>query len=77
VAALIVQGQTNREIAATMFITVNTVQTHVRHIFQKLGVRSRTELVALLLATPVRTGAFPLPGNRDGALVNHAAPRST
>jgi hypothetical protein len=29
------------------------------------------------LATPVRTGAFPLPGNRDGALVNHAAPRST
>lgn len=77
VAALIVQGQTNREIAAAMFITVNTVQTHVRHIFQKLGVRSRTELVALLLATPVHTGAFPLPGNRDGALVNHAAPRST
>ena len=34
-----------------MFVTENTVQTHARHIFQKLGVRSRTELVARLLAT--------------------------
>jgi DNA-binding NarL/FixJ family response regulator len=67
VAALIAQGQTNREIAAAMFITVNTVQTHVRHIFQKLGVRSRTELAAVLLATPVRTGVFQGAGDRDGA----------
>lgn len=62
VAALIAQGQTNREIAAAMFITVNTVQTHVRHIFQKLGVRSRTELAAAFLATSARTGAFSGPG---------------
>jgi DNA-binding CsgD family transcriptional regulator len=54
VATLIAQGQTNREVAAAMFVTVNTVQTHVRHIFQKLGVRSRTELAAVLLATPPR-----------------------
>jgi DNA-binding CsgD family transcriptional regulator len=67
VAALIAQGQTNREIAAAMFITVNTVQTHVRHIFQKLGVRSRTELAAVLLATPARTGIFQGAGDRDGA----------
>ncbi len=66
VAALIAQGQTNREIAAAMFITVNTVQTHVRHIFQKLGVRSRTELAAVLLATPARTGVFQGARNRDG-----------
>jgi DNA-binding CsgD family transcriptional regulator len=50
VAALISRGQTNREIAAAMFVTVNTVQTHIRHIFQKLGVRSRTELAAMFLA---------------------------
>jgi DNA-binding CsgD family transcriptional regulator len=50
VAALIVKGQTNREVATAMFVTENTVQTHVRHIFQKLGVRSRTELAARLLS---------------------------
>jgi DNA-binding CsgD family transcriptional regulator/tetratricopeptide (TPR) repeat protein len=55
VAALITQGRTNREIAAAMFLTENTVQTHLRHIFQKLGVRSRTELAARLLSAPAST----------------------
>ena len=55
---LVAQGQTNREVAAAMFVTENTVQTHVRHIFQKLGVRSRTELAAQFLSarTTGRTG---------------------
>jgi DNA-binding CsgD family transcriptional regulator/tetratricopeptide (TPR) repeat protein len=60
VAALVARGQTNREIAAAMFVTQNTVQTHIRHIFQKLGVRSRTELAARLLspaAAPVTSGS--------------------
>jgi DNA-binding CsgD family transcriptional regulator len=46
VAALVTEGLTNREVAAAMFVTENTVQTHLQHIFQKLGVRSRTELAA-------------------------------
>jgi DNA-binding CsgD family transcriptional regulator len=50
VAALVAQGKTNREVASAMFVTENTVQTHIRHIFQKLGVRSRTELTAHLLS---------------------------
>ena len=54
VADLIAHGQTNREIASAMFVTENTVQTHLRHIFQKLGVRSRTELAAQFLAAPGR-----------------------
>ena len=57
VTALVVQGQTNREVAAAMFVTKNTVQTHVRHIFQKLGVRSRTELAARLLAASASSAA--------------------
>jgi ATP/maltotriose-dependent transcriptional regulator MalT len=55
IAALIAQGQTNREVASVMFVTENTVQTHVRHIFQKLGVRSRTELAARLSSAPAKT----------------------
>jgi DNA-binding CsgD family transcriptional regulator/tetratricopeptide (TPR) repeat protein len=50
VADLIAQGRSNREVARVMFVTENTVQTHARHIFQKLGVRSRTELAARFLA---------------------------
>ena len=57
IAALVAQGQTNREVASAMFVTENTVQTHVRHIFQKLGVRSRTELAARLLSAPASTAA--------------------
>jgi DNA-binding CsgD family transcriptional regulator/tetratricopeptide (TPR) repeat protein len=55
VAALVAQGLTNREVASAMFVAENTVQTHVRHIFQKLGVRSRTELAAQLMADPAST----------------------
>lgn len=50
IAGLVAQGKTNREVASAMFVAENTVQTHVRHIFQKLGVRSRTELTAQLLS---------------------------
>jgi DNA-binding CsgD family transcriptional regulator len=52
VAALVAKGQTNRQIAAALFVTQNTVQTHIRHIFLKVGVRSRTELAAYLLSAP-------------------------
>jgi DNA-binding CsgD family transcriptional regulator/tetratricopeptide (TPR) repeat protein len=64
VAALIAHGRTNREVAATMFVTENTVQTHLRHIFQKLGVRSRTELAARLLTAQASARAFAGPGPR-------------
>ena len=59
IAALVDQGHTNREVDTAMFVTENTVQTHIRHIFQKLGLRSRTQLAARLLSTPASapTGA--------------------
>jgi DNA-binding CsgD family transcriptional regulator len=61
IATLIAQGQTNRQVAAAMFITENTVQTHMRHIFQKLGVRSRTELAAHFLTSPAGTATATNP----------------
>ena len=45
VARLAAAGRTNREIAATLFMSVRTVEGHLSHIYAKLGIRSRTELV--------------------------------
>lgn len=39
-------GGTTTEIAATLFISAETVRTHVKHLLAKLGVRDRTQAVA-------------------------------
>ena len=44
VAALVAQGQTNREVAAQLFTTIATVEAHLTRIYRKLGIRSRTQL---------------------------------
>jgi DNA-binding NarL/FixJ family response regulator len=41
IARLIVDRRTNPQIAAELFLSPKTVETHIRHIFQKLGVSSR------------------------------------
>ena len=44
VAALVAEGRTNREVAAALVLGERTVETHLTHIYAKLGIRSRTEL---------------------------------
>jgi DNA-binding CsgD family transcriptional regulator len=49
VAELVSEGRTNREIAASTFLSPHTVGYHLRHIFYKLGVDSRVELTRLVV----------------------------
>jgi DNA-binding CsgD family transcriptional regulator len=49
VAELVVDRLTNREIAEELFLSTKTVETHMRHIFEKLGVSSRVEVARALL----------------------------
>ena len=51
VAELAAEGQTNRDIAQTLYITPKTVEVHLTNAYRKLEVRSRRELPAALSAT--------------------------
>jgi DNA-binding CsgD family transcriptional regulator len=46
VADLARSGRTNKEIAGQLFLSVNTVETHLAHVFRKLGITRRWELIA-------------------------------
>ncbi|NJM40282.1 MAG: response regulator transcription factor [Anaerolineae bacterium] len=44
VAELAAQGQSNKQIASAMNLSVSTIQNHLQAVYRKLGVRSRSEL---------------------------------
>jgi DNA-binding CsgD family transcriptional regulator len=48
VLELAADGLSNKEIAQQLFVSVNTVETHLSHAYSKLGVRSRTQLARAL-----------------------------
>jgi len=47
--ALVVSGLRNSEIARALFVSENTVKTHLRHVYRKLGVHNRAQAVALAM----------------------------
>ncbi len=50
VVRLVANGARNEEIARSLFVSLPTVKTHLQHVFDKMGVRSRTELAARIHA---------------------------
>jgi two-component system response regulator DegU len=55
VLQLLSEGKTNKEIAKALWISEQTVKTHVAHIFDKLGTSDRTETVARALRSGLVT----------------------
>lgn len=49
IAALVIQGFSNREIAERLYICEQTVKDHLHDIFEKTRVRRRSELTAKIL----------------------------
>ena len=54
VARLVATGRSNRQTAAELYVSVKTVEFHLGHIFDKLGIRSRTDLTARIGASAER-----------------------
>jgi DNA-binding NarL/FixJ family response regulator len=58
IARLVSEGHNNRDIASQLFVSPSTVDYHLRKIFLKLGVKSRTQFVRAMVdhgAGPVGT----------------------
>ncbi|MFI7024983.1 LuxR C-terminal-related transcriptional regulator [Micromonospora sp. NPDC049900] len=58
IARLVAEGATNREIAGRMFLSTRTVDHHLRNVFHRLGVRSRTELTRALGGAPPQYSTY-------------------
>jgi len=48
IVALLLEGKTNKEIGEQLFISSNTVKTHVKNIYGKLNISNRIQLYAKL-----------------------------
>jgi DNA-binding NarL/FixJ family response regulator len=48
IAELVAQGHSNKDVAAELVVTVNTVESALRSVYRKLGVHSRTEMARKL-----------------------------
>ena len=54
VCVAVARGETNREVATQLFLSLKTVETHLTSAYGKLGLRSRSELARLFAVEPGR-----------------------
>ena len=50
ILALVIQGFRNEDIADALFLGINTVKTHLKSLYRKLGARNRADVVAIALS---------------------------
>jgi DNA-binding CsgD family transcriptional regulator len=62
VARLVAAGRTNKQTAAELYVSVKTVEFHLGHIYDKLGIRSRKDLIDRIGAPPSRLTENERPG---------------
>jgi ATP/maltotriose-dependent transcriptional regulator MalT len=72
VATLVAAGKRNRDVAAALFVSEKTVESHLARIYDKLGVRSRAALAAIMAAGDEAPAARTAPGPRPAAPVPRA-----
>jgi DNA-binding CsgD family transcriptional regulator/DNA-binding beta-propeller fold protein YncE len=74
VAALVAEGLTNRAIAARLFISERTVDGHLEHIREKLGVNSRAQVAVWFAARPAVGAAMVAPSRRRVQIPSRLVP---
>jgi DNA-binding NarL/FixJ family response regulator len=75
VLALLISGMRNRQIADALFVSLDTVKTHLRHIYRKLGTTSRSHTVAKALSLS-GSAFFRRENGHDDLLPSRAEARS-
>jgi DNA-binding CsgD family transcriptional regulator len=55
IARLVAEGLSNKEVAAQLYLSPRTIDCHLRHVFAKLEIKSRTQLAGVSLGQPEST----------------------
>ena len=61
IARLVATGATSREVGEQLFLSPRTIEAHLRNIFRKLGIETRTELAREMLNLPSSTEPAEIP----------------
>jgi DNA-binding CsgD family transcriptional regulator len=66
IVRLVAEGHTNAEIGERLFVSVHTVKKHLSHVYAKVGLGGRAELVAQAALLDLRPATTPGSGSRRG-----------